>query len=91
MGGGQLGYLALVPTTIIYNSIHNATYFARPTHPGILTVVMPLATRANAVPLTAQDIATQKSQHDEALRLYNEYQTVEQALRTHIIDVVPSE
>ena len=34
LGGGQLGYIALVLTVAAYNAIPNAIAFIRPVHPG---------------------------------------------------------
>ena len=43
-----------------------------------------------SVTFTAADIAQQKATHEEALRLYLECQTVEQALRVQLIEAVDS-
>ena len=98
LGGGQFGYLALVVPQTVYNSIANATPFLRPQDPGpfiITTPPLPTATRSNPNPvqqlLTNADIATQKATHDTALRLFNECQAVELALRNQITDAVESE
>ena len=98
LGGGQFGYLALVVPQTVYNSIANATPFLRPQDPGpfiITTPPLPTATRSNPNPvqqlLTNADIATQKAMHDTALRLFNECQAVELALRNQITDAVESE
>ena len=48
---------------------------------------MHLVTRV-ATPLTVADIATQKIDHDELLRQYNECQAVEAVLRHQIIDAI---
>ena len=63
LGGGQLGYLALVIDNTSYNAIPGATRFVRPVDPGIFTPTAPLGVRA--VPLTPADIATQKIAYDE--------------------------
>ena len=41
LGGGQLGYLALVLTEEQYDSIHNAEPFVRPTNPGDFQLQVP--------------------------------------------------
>ena len=80
LGGGQLGYLTLVLSAAAYASIPNSRVFVRPVHPGAFTIQALPITRA-AVPLTEADIAHQKARHDEAIRTYNECQSVEQTLR----------
>ena len=41
LGGGQLGYLALVLPTTSYNTIPNARAFVRPRDPGPFIVTLP--------------------------------------------------
>ena len=94
LGGGQLGFLALVISPTAYNAIPNSAFFSRPVDPGTFTPVgvAPQLTRAAALAqLTATDIATQKIVHDEMRRQYNECQAVEAALRNQIIDAVESD
>ena len=85
LGGGQLGYLALVLSNAAYTAIPGSAVFVRPVDPGQFTPIpnVGVATRAGGVvpPLTAADIATQKITHDERKRVYNECQAVEGALR----------
>ena len=93
LGGGQLGYLALILPTTTYNSIPNSAPFVRPTDPGIFTLSAPagVATHAGAgaiLTLTAADIATQKIKHDEKKRQYNEMQAIESALRTQLTTAI---
>ena len=91
LGGGQLGYLALVIPPAEYNAIPGAAPFVRPLDPGIFTPVVTagVATRAGAGNvLTPTDIATQKIAFDERKRLYNECQAVEAILRTQIMDAI---
>ena len=103
LGGDQWGYLAIAVTTPVYRVIPGTVPFIRPTHSGVFTpvattapVVTGVATRAGAaagaaVPaptLTSGAIATQKNAYDERLRLYNEFQSVEDLLRTQIIDAI---
>ena len=83
LGGGQLGYLALVLSTVAFNSIPNSAPFVRPLPQGAFT---PSNNR-----LTAAELALEKSAHDENVRVYNECQAVEQALRNQIIDAIPAE
>ena len=94
LGGGQLGFLALVISPTAYNAIPNSAFFSRPVDPGTFTPVgvAPQLTRAAALAqLTATDIATQKIVHDEKRRQYNECQAVEASLRNQIIDSVESD
>ena len=77
LGGGQLGYLALVIDPVSYLTIPNAAAFQRPVDPGNFTPVLTPGVRAPA--LTPGEIALQKITHDERKRLYNEVQAVEVA------------
>ena len=93
LGGGQLGYLALLLTNTAYATIPGATAFTKPVHPGVFTLVpnpAPPATRNNPnptpPPLTPADISVQRTTYDDKLRLYNESQAVELALRNQLID-----
>ena len=93
LGGGQLGYLALILPPTTYNSIPNSAPFVRPTDPGLFSLSAPagVATRTGAgavVTLTAADITTQKIAHDERKRQYNETQAVENALRNQLTNAI---
>lgn len=89
LGGGQLGYLALVLPNAAYTSIPNARPFHRPTDPGEFIVTVPTTTRAGAsTAISAAVVTQQKAAYDEKVRLYNECQAIEQALRQQIIDAV---
>ena len=71
LGGGQLGYMALVLTHVVFNSIHNVRAFIWPEHPDAFTVIV--LTKSNlAVAVTVIDIAQQKVRHDESIFVYNE-------------------
>ena len=83
LGGGQLGYLALVLSEVAFDNIPNSTPFVRPTLQGPFT---PSNNR-----LSGAELSQEKAEHDEKVRLYNECQAVEQALRNQIIDAVPPE
>ena len=73
----------------MYTSILNARTFHRPTDPGDLIVTVPTTTRAGATKaISAAVVTQQKDTYDEKVRLYNECQAVEQALRQQIIDAV---
>ena len=89
LGGGQLGYLALVIDTATYNAIPTAAPFIRPIDPGAFTPVAPLGVRAPA--LTPGEITVQKIAHDDQKRLYNEVQAVEVALRNQIVEAIEEE
>lgn len=91
LGGGQLGYLALVISPTDYNSIPNSAVFRRPTDPGTFNPLPLGPILRGAVPLSAADIATQKIAFDEELRRYNECQAVETALRNQIIAAIEPE
>ena len=86
LGGGQLGYLALVIDNVAYRALPNALAFHRPTDPGNFSPVVPVGIRAAA--LTAGEIALQKIAHDERKRLFNEVQAVEVALRNQIVEAI---
>ena len=98
LGGGQLGYLALVLSETAYAAIPGAAAFLRPTDPGPFTLTQnptPPVTRNNPnpvpPPLTASDISVQKSAYDELKRLYNECQAVELTLRNQLVKAVEPE
>ena len=95
LGGGQLGYLALVLPRTSYDAIPNAGRFDRPTDPGpfIVQTRAPPTTRTNqATPvITAATVAQQKAEWDENKRVYNECQAVEQVLRQQIIEAIDPE
>lgn len=89
LGGGQMGYLALVIDAASYNAIPGAVPFVRPLDPGLFTPIVPVGVRA--VPLTAADIATQKITFDEEKRRYNECQAIEVALRNQVTEAIEDE
>ena len=100
LGGGQHGYLALVLSNAAYTNIPGTTAFNRPTDPGPFDVEAPnptggVMTRAQIeegiAALTAADITRQKIKYDERLRLYNECQAVESALRDQITEAIQDE
>ena len=94
-GGSQLGYLKLVIKETAYNAISNSRPFDRPQHPGPFIVNIPAAgvpTRTTTVPVISAAVVTQqKADWDEKVRLYNEYQAIEQALRQQLIEAVEPE
>ena len=83
LGGGLLGYLALILKPAVFNAIPNAAAFIRPTHPGVFHPTGPR--------LTASEVAEEKAAHEELLRTYNECNTVEQLLRHQLVKAVPNE
>ena len=89
LGGGQLGYLALVLDPTSYNAIPTATAFIRPTDPGNFTPVVAPGVRAPA--LTPGEITLQKIAHDERTKLFNEVQAVERTLRNQIVEAIDEE
>ena len=90
LGGGQLGYLALIITQADYLLIPGSANFLCPTDPGIFApILVGRPTRQGpAVPLTAAEVTAQKLTHDELQRQYNECQAVESALRNQIIEAI---
>ena len=82
LGGGQLGYLALVLKPAIYNAVPSAHNFVQPTHPGVFT---PSGAR-----LTAVEAAQEKAERDEAIYIYTKCNTVEQVLCQQLVHAVPS-
>ena len=98
LGGGQHGYLGLLVAAIIYATIPFTVPFVRPPNPGVFSIVpnpTPPTTRTNPnpapAPLTNEDIAMQKVNYENALRLYNECQAVEALLRTQIAETIEAE
>ena len=89
LGGGQLGYLALVISPVDYISIPNSTNFQRPTDPGIFdAAAAPGPVLRNDVAITIAQIATHKIANNKQLRQYNKFQAVEMALCNQIISVI---
>jgi hypothetical protein len=97
LGGGQNGYLGMIIAPEIYNTTPGARAFHRPEDPGTFNPMprrVARVTTRGAVHdenLTPEDIALQKIQYDEHLRLYNEAQAVEALLRTQIIEAIEEE
>ena len=100
LGGGQLGYLALILSVADYRSIPGSAPFNRPADPGVFTPVPhpvppgPILRGQGAPvapPLTPGDITTQRIVHDENRRLYNECQAVETVLRNQLIEAIDEE
>ena len=96
LGGGQLGYLALVIEKHIYDALPNSEPFERPENPG--TFLLPSHDRVSTIstdtPIPSYsnvEIAEMKADHDDKIRKYNEVQIVEQTLRQQIIKAVDSE
>ena len=93
LGGGQLGYLALILPVSSYNTILRAAPFVRPTDPCIFAptanagIVTRVGARA-AVPLTVAGIATQNITHDETKQLYNKTHAVESTLRIQLTTAI---
>ena len=71
LGGGQLGYLALVISSTSYMTIPNARTFHRPNDPGPFILTVPPTTRASsstsstAPQISAAAITQQKAAWDE--------------------------
>ena len=82
LGGGRLGYLALVVSPTVYATIPTSAPFLRPTHPGPF---IPSNAR-----LTQAEVISEKAAHKERIRLNTEYNAVEDALRNQLIKAVLS-
>ena len=81
LGGGQLGYLALVLSDAAYTTIPNSAPFVRPLDPGAFIITS----------MKKDEIAQQQVDHNEEKQHYNSCQAVEQALRKQIIDAILAE
>ena len=79
LGGGQHGYLGLLMSPAQYATIAPHTPFIYPTHPGQLNIP------AYQLPHVTQQLT---SQHNENVRLFNEYCNVEQALRKQVVAAI---
>ena len=78
LGGGQLGHLGLVQTPQQYSLLSNQPYHKPPRPP-------PLVIPAYQLPHIVQ---TEQATHSEQVRLFNECNNVEQALRQQIIKAI---
>jgi len=79
LGGGQHGYLGLVLSPAIYNTIAPNTPFQYPVHPG------PLILPEFQLPHVTHQVT---SQHAENVRVFNECGNVVQALRKQIVTAI---
>ena len=61
LGGGQLGYLALVISPTKYDTIPNSTPFVRPPAPGQFTVQLPTSTETTLNAVTSPSTATRRT------------------------------
>ena len=102
LGGGNHGYLALLYKDPKYNAITGTAPFNRPTDPGIfsptnITIAAAstgVATRTTpatpAAPTTrppnSAELAQQKANYDDSLRLFLEVETVERLLLNQLIE-----
>ena len=79
LGDGTLGYLALTISPEIY-ATHSVVPFVAPNHPGPLPIIQPTATVALSGELVRQ--------HNEALRIFREHQSVDKALKQQLLGAV---
>ena len=79
LGGGTHGYAGAMLSVATYATLAPMTPFITPTHPGTLTVP------AGA---TQYAIALIKTQHDEALRIFSEYQLVQRATIQQVLEAI---
>ena len=78
-GGGEHGYLGIVLSDAIYNTV-SATPWTIPEHPGINPTVPPNA--------TAHTSARIVREHTENMRQWREYHNVEAALKKQLTDAI---
>ena len=78
-GGGEHGYLGIVLSDAIYNTISNTPWTVA-NHPGINPVVPPAA--------TAHTTARIVREHTENMRQWREYQNVESALKKQLTNAI---
>ena len=71
-------------------AIPNSVPFLRLVNPRPFVIATTSTTRSG-LPLTQEAIAQQKINNDKTKHLYNECQSLEQALRKQIIDAIPTE
>ena len=71
-------------------AIPNSVPFLRLVNPRPFVIATTSTTRSG-LPLTQEAIAQQKINNDKTKHLYNECQSLEQALRKQIIDAIPAE
>jgi hypothetical protein len=79
LGNGQLGWLSITISEALFDSLSN-TPFVLPTNPGY----------APDLPMfpTADQIAHLQATHKEQLRLWNEYLTVDRALKQQLTGAI---
>ena len=77
--GGAHGYAEAILSVPTYDTLALMTPFITPAHPGFLTV----PARA-----TQYDIALLKTQHDENMRIFSEYQLVQRATIQQVLEAV---
>ena len=71
LGGGMHGYVGMLVSDASYAVLTPGTPFISPVHPGSLT---PIAG------VTQFQIALQKSQHEESIRIFRDYSLMQRAL-----------
>ena len=79
LGGGAHGYAGAILSVTTYATLAPTTPFITPVHPGILTVP------AGA---TQYAIAFAKTQHDELMRVFSEYQLVQRATIQQVLEAI---
>lgn len=80
LGGGQYGHLGLVMSNNLYTSLPNAEEYIKPVNPGPFRVSSPDATEAQ--------IAQEKADWEEQVRLWREVDGVERALVQQLVAAV---
>jgi hypothetical protein len=80
LGNGQLGWLRITINEDLYNSLSNNTPFVAPINPGY-------APNLRAFP-TAIQVSLLQATYKEQLHLWNEYNTIDHALKHQLIGAV---
>ena len=79
LGGGGHGYVGMLVSATAYNILAPGTPFLVPVHPGVLPVI---------AGQTQYQIALAKSQHETALRAFQEYVLMQRALIAQVVSTL---
>ena len=80
LGGGQHGHIRLIMTHLLYATLAPTTAYTAPIDPGLL---LPMV--ANLAVVTRE---TRKTAHEEARRIYDNHNNMDDALKAQLIDSV---
>ena len=81
LGGGAHGYAGIILSAPTYANLAPGTPFLTPAHPGPLNI---------PIRATQFEIALAKSQHEEALKNFSEYQLVQRAIIQQVLQAIES-